>query len=177
MAWALALVAAIAVGLPVGAWLIIRRLPAPRAIRAARTGYDAIDKWLLNEYGLPPRERWRVRNAVFNGSQVSEPALARAVHELATRVLADGFRMLRLSRVLGWIDLAAAAGFAGAGTALLVTGRAQAELVLGALGLVNSVVFLLLGVAYAQVTPRQIRRRAEQARRLNSAGHSGATPF
>ncbi len=46
MAWALALVVAIGAGLPVAAWSITRRLPAPRPGR----GYDAIDRWLADRH-------------------------------------------------------------------------------------------------------------------------------
>jgi hypothetical protein len=176
MVWALALVAAIAVGLPVGAWLITRHLPAPRGTGAGGAGYDAIDRWLVSEYGLPSRERWRVRDAVFGSGQVSEPALIQAVHELAARVLAGGFRTLRLRRVAGWMDLAVAAGLASTGLTLLVTGHGQAERVIGWLALINCVIFLVTGVARALVGPRQIRRHAEQALRLNNAGRGGTTP-
>jgi len=97
MAWALALVVVIGVGLPVAAWLITRQLPPPRAMSRLGAGYDAIDKWLLDQYQLAPPERWRVRKAVFRGDQVSDAMLTPATHGPAIRVLGGGFRMLRLS--------------------------------------------------------------------------------
>jgi hypothetical protein len=125
---------------------------------------------------LPSRERWRVRGAVFGSGQVSEPALIQAAHELAARVLAGGFRTLRLRRVAGWMDLAGAAGLASTGIVLLVAGHGQAELAIGGVALINCVILLVTGVARALVVPRQIRRHAEQALQLNNAGPGGTTP-
>lgn len=50
MAWALALVVAIGAGLPVAAWSITRRLPAPNPARRPGRGYDAIDRWLADRH-------------------------------------------------------------------------------------------------------------------------------
>ena len=110
MAWALALVAVIGVGLPMAAWLITRRLPPPRAVSRLGAGYDAVDKWLLDQYRLAPHDRWRVRKVVFQGGQVSQAALTPAARGLATQVLTGGFWLLRLSRLLGWVDLLLAVG-------------------------------------------------------------------
>jgi hypothetical protein len=121
MAWALALVVAIGVGLPVAAWSITRRLPPPNTARWAGRGYDAIDRWLADRYQLAWLERSRVRTAVFGGRQVEEPQLAPAAHGLAAQVLAGGFRVLRWSRVLGWADLGLGIGLGAAGVAWLIT--------------------------------------------------------
>lgn len=85
MLWALALVVAIAIGLLLATWLITRRLPPPRVTGRLGAGYDAIDRWLLDEYRLAPQDRWRVRDAVFRGGNASEPALIPAMRGLATQ--------------------------------------------------------------------------------------------
>jgi hypothetical protein len=170
MAWALALVVVIGVGLPVAAWLITRRLPPPRTVGRLGVGYDAIDKWLLDRYQLPPHDRWRVRKAVFQGHQVNDAALARAAHGLATRVLTGGFRVLRLSQVLGWVDLMMGIGFAGTGIFLLITSHDAEGLVLGILSLVNSGLFMFAGMGRALRTPKQIRRNVARALQLNQDG-------
>ncbi len=164
MAWALTIVVAIGVGLPTAAWLITRRLPSARPASRLGVGYDAIDKWLLDQYQLPPHDRWRVRKAVFQGSQVNEATLGRATNDLANRVLTGGFRRLRLSQGLGWVELIASVGFAGTGIFLLIT---MDGLVLGILGLVNSGLFMFAGMMRARWFPKQIRRNVTKALQLN----------
>jgi hypothetical protein len=130
-------------------------------------GYDAIDKWLLDRYRLPPQDRSRVRSAVFQGRQVSDAALARAAHGLAAKLLTEGFRVLRLSQVLGWVDLMLAIGFAGTGIVVLVTSHHAEGLVLGVLSLINSGLFTFAGVMRALRAPKQVQRDAEKALQLN----------
>ncbi len=168
MVWALALVVVIGVGLPMIAWFIARRLPPPRrVVGRLGVGYDGIDRWLLDRYHLAPQDRWRVRKAVFSGRRISDPGLARAAHGLAAQAVSGGFRVLRLSRVFGWVDLMAAIGFAGFGIFLLSTSRHAGGLILGGLGLVNSALFGFPGVMRALVFPAQIRRNVVQALQLN----------
>ena len=167
MAWALALVVVIGVGLPVTAWLITRRLPPPRAMGRLGAGYDAIDKWLLNQYGLAPHERWRVRKAVFGGDPVSDSTLAPAAYGLAVHVLGGGFRVLRLSQVLGWVDLAMALGVAGAGIAMLATNHHAEGVLAGILGLTGGGLLAFAGVMRAVWFPKQIRRNVTKAVQLN----------
>ena len=125
-------------------------------------GYDAIDKWLLDRYQLPPHDRWRVRTAVFQGRQVSDATLAPAAHGLATRVLTGGFRVLRLSQVLGWVDLMVATGLAGAGLVLLITSHHAEGLVLGVISLVGSGLFHVRGCdARATVPTADSAQRGE----------------
>lgn len=169
MAWALALVVVIGVGLPVAAWSVTRRLPPPRrTVDRLGAGYDAIDRWLLNRYQLPPHERWRVRNAVFTGRQMSDAGLAPAAHGLAERVLAGGFGALRVTPLLGWVNAVAAIGFAAAGIVLLVTSRNTEGLVLGILGVINCGLFMFAGAGW-MVTANRVRRNAAQALQLNRA--------
>jgi hypothetical protein len=168
MAWALALVVVIGVGLPMAAWSITRRLPpSRRAANRLGAGYDSIDRWLRDQYQLPPHERWRVREAVFEGRQVSDAALVQATHGLAAWVLAGGFRTLRLSPALGWVNAVIAIGFTVTGIVLLVTSRHTEGLALGILGLVNCGLFMFAGVGWA-LSAKQVRHNATQALWLNA---------
>jgi hypothetical protein len=119
MAWALAAIVILSVGLPIGAWRHTRLRPPPPASRLG-TGYDQIDKWLLRYHSLLPLDRERVRKAVFQGRQIDNPALAPAAHDLAAKVLGGGFRALRASRALWWANMIMAIGLAAAGIVLLI---------------------------------------------------------
>ena len=167
MAWALALVVAIGVGLPVATWLITRRLPPPNTAGMAGKGHDAIDRWLAERYQLAWRDRSRVRTAVFQGRQVEEPHLAAAAHGLAARVLAGRFGALRWSRMLGWAELGLAIGLGVTWVVWLITGRGSEGVVLLVLGVVNAGLLLCAGAWRAWLEPRQIRRHAAEALRVN----------
>lgn len=166
MAWALVLVVAIGVGLPVAAWLITRRLPPPSTAGRAGRGHDAIDRWLADRYQLAWRDRSRVRTAVFRGRPVGEPYLAPAAHGLAAQVLAGRFRVLRWSRRLGWAEL----GLGVTWVIWLSTSRGSEGVVLLVVGVVNTGLWLSVGTWRAWLEPRQIRRHAAQALRF----HRGA---
>jgi hypothetical protein len=160
-AWVLALVVVVGVGLPVAGWLITRRAPPPRTADRLGAGSDTIDRWLLDQYQLPPRGRSRVRKAVFQGQQVSEAALAHAAAGLAARVLAGGFTVQQgagHTRPCRQLTIC----YAGLGIFLLTDGRA-----LGILTLVGSGLYLFVGVERALRAPRRIRRNAARALQLN----------
>ncbi len=159
MVWALAMIVVLAIGLPIGAWSYTRLRPPPAPSKLG-TAYDPIDRWLLRQHGLPPIDRERVRNAVFNGRHVRDPELAPAAHDLAARVLAGKFRMVRVSRALTWFDMITALGFITAGIALLIIGPGAGGRALGALCLLDSAIF-----SFASV----IRLRQSKKLQLNVA--------
>lgn len=161
-AWVLALVVVAGVGLPVAGWLITRRAPPPKTAGRLGARSDTIDRWLSEQYQLPLRDRSRVRKAVFQGQQVSEPALAHAAHGLAARMLAGGFTGQRVSQVTGWVNLVLAICYAGLGIFVLTDGSA-----LGILALIGSGLYLFVGVERALRAPRRIRRNAARALQLN----------
>lgn len=169
MLWALALVVVIAIGLPMAAWLITRRLPPPRPL-GSYGGHDAIDKWLRDEYRLAPKECQQVRDAVFKGGQVSEPALVPVTRDLAAQVLANRFRVLRLSQLLAWVNVGVAGGLAGGGTFVLVTGSATKWQALGVFWLIDSGVLLVAGAAGGLLGPKRLRRNAQKALELSQTG-------
>ncbi len=123
MAWAVAFVVILGVGLPVAAWWYSGRRP-PSPVTRLETSedriYGRIDKWLLKEYQLAPLDRGRVREAVFAGRQLDDPALARAAHQLASEVLRGRLGGLRLVRVMGGVFLVGPVGFAAGGIGGLV---------------------------------------------------------
>jgi hypothetical protein len=162
MAWALASIVLLAVALPIFAWQFTRRRPAPPVGRLG-TGYDKIDKWLIERYQLPPADRDRVRNAVSYGHQVRDPALALATCELAAEVL-RGRLGLRAWRVLGWANIIAGMAVAVWGIVGLIVGHQvdglPSLIPVGAL-------LAAVGVAFAFWRPRELRRKAAQALALN----------
>ena len=108
------------IGLPVALWLIARwRKFVPEKPQV----YGDVNKWLLSEYGLSSRDRSLVQGAVLGRYAVVtpldqapsgpsrqapgslRPELLAAAHGLAARIAADGFRMLRVSRRMGWASL------------------------------------------------------------------------
>ena len=145
MAWALAMIVVLAIGVPIVAWSYTRLRPPPAPSKLG-TAYDPIDGWLFQQHGLPPIDRERVRNAVFNGRQVRDPELAPAAHDLAARVLVGKFRMLRMSRALTWFNMIMAMGFVTAGIALLIIGPGAGGRALGVLCLLDSAIFSFASV-------------------------------
>jgi len=165
MVWALAVIAVLGVGVPVGAWSYTRLRPLPPVSRLG-TGYDPIDRWLLEHHGLPPLDRERVRVAVFQGRQVDDPALAPAAYDLAAKVLTGGFRVLRLSPLLEWANMFMAIGFAATGIGLLITSRHADGVALGILALFDGSMFTFAGVMQIRQAKR-IQHNATMARQLN----------
>ncbi len=123
MAWAVAFIVILGVGLPVAAWWYSGRRP-PSAVNRLGTSIDRIndriDKWLLKEYQLAPLDRGRIREAVFEGRQLDDPALARAAHQLASEVLRGRLGGLRLPTVMGGVFLVGPVVFAALGIGGLV---------------------------------------------------------
>lgn len=115
---------------------------------------------------LPPLERERVRAAVFEGRRVRDPELTAAARDLAAKVLNGEFKVLRVAPVLRWIHLASAAVFAAMGIGLLVTSKHADMRALGALGPVDSALFIFAAVFHAR-WPKRIHRHALTALELN----------
>lgn len=172
MVWALALIAVIGVGLPLIAWAVTRRLPPPRPGNRLGVGYDSVDKWLLTRHQLLPHDRWRVREAVFHGDQVNDPALAGIAHELAARLLAGKFWVMRFWYLMSWIMLLAALVFVIAGVIELTTpsgGVAQ-----GIVSLIDSGLFGLAAV-FGRLSWRWNRNNLVRALQLNGGKSTPGT--
>lgn len=165
MAWALATIVILGVGVPVTAWSYTR-LRSPPPVTPLGTGYDQIDKWLLERHRLPPLDRERVRRAVDRGRQVDNPALASAAHDLAAQILAGKFRALRLLPALGWINILMAAGFAATAIVLLVTSHETGGFVLAALAFVDCGMLTFVGLKWTR-SVKKIRDKAAAALQAN----------
>jgi hypothetical protein len=90
-------------------------------------------------------------------------AALEAARGLAAQVLADQIRKLRLSRRVGWIQLGTAAAYAAYGIFVLATGHGDP---VGAFLVLNAGIFGAGAVFNAVLTPRRIRRNAEQVLRI-----------
>lgn len=154
-------------GVPVAAWSYTRLRPPP-PVTPLGSGYDQIDKWLLEHHRLPPLDRERVRKAVGRGCQVDNPVLASAAHDLAAQVLAGKFRVLRLLPVLGWVNIMMAVGFAAVGIVLLVTSHDAGGFVVAALAVINCGLFTFVGVMRVW-SVKKIRDKATMALRANES--------
>lgn len=104
------------------------------------------------------------------GRRGSEPALTAATRGLVTQIFTRGFRVLRLSQVLGWADLTLAGVYAAPGITVLATLHPEVKWALGILALINSGAFLITGISRALVWPRKLRRNAERALQLSADG-------
>jgi hypothetical protein len=145
MLWALALVVVIAIGLPVGAWAVTRKLPPPRRVTRLGVGYGRADKWLLTQYQLPPHDRWRVREAVLGGRRVNDTSLERAAHGLAADLLARTPWSVRFLAVESWAMALLAAGFVCWAIVLFAT-RPPGGLAQGVSSLIDSGLFVLVAI-------------------------------
>jgi hypothetical protein len=165
MAWALAAIVILGVGVPIAAWSYTR-LHSPPPVTPLGTGYDQIDKWLLEQHRLPPLDRERVRKAVGQGCQVDNPVLASAAHDLAAQILAGKFRVVRLLPVLGWVNMIAAVGFAAVGLVLLAASHNAGGFVLATLALIDCGLFTFVGLVRVR-SVKKIRDRATMAQQAN----------
>jgi hypothetical protein len=170
MVGVLIVIAVLGIGLPGFLWLILRwRLSVPQKVQGVR--HDEIDKWLVSEFNLGWRDRSRVRRAVLAWQDAYpaslKPALLEAARGLAARVLADQIRQLRLSRRVGWTQLGMTVAGAGYGILVLATGWGGTS-ALGAFLVFNAGISGASAVFNAVLTPRRIRRNAEQVLRIAS---------
>jgi hypothetical protein len=171
----LIIIGVIGIGLPVVLWLIARWrksvLEKPRV-------YGEVNKWLLSGYGLGARDRSLVQEAVLGrcapvtaldqsqrrpAPQVPlslRPGLLEPAHGLAARVAADGFRMLRVTRRIGWVQLATGAIASVYGVCVLAAGRGGNPF-FGAYAVLDAGIFVPTGVYSALIIPRRRRHGAQ----------------
>jgi hypothetical protein len=172
----LIIIGVIGIGLPAGLWLIARWR---KAVPEKPQVYGEIDEWLLSEYGLGLGDRSLVREAVLGRyaavtaldlaprtpslkAPVSlRPELLAPAHGLASKVAADGFRMLRVARRGGWVQLATGAVFIVGGICALAAGwgcnRFSGTFVVA---VIDAAILVPTGVYNALIVPRRRRRSA-----------------
>ena len=107
-------------------------------------------------------DRGRIREAVFEGRQLDDPALARAAHQLASEVLRGRLGGLRLPTVMGGVFLVGPVGFAALGIGGLIISHDPRY----ALAIVCSAVFTVPAVMYIRLL-LQARRQVGLALELN----------
>ncbi len=84
MAWALAVIFLLGVGLPIAAWRLSRQLESRlQPVGGVGPPTDQVDKWLLEQHHLPAVQRRQVRDAVMYGRMVRDPALKHATRDVA----------------------------------------------------------------------------------------------
>jgi hypothetical protein len=168
MTYAAGVIVVIGVGLPLGAWLLTRRI-ARRPPGELGRG-DRVDDWLRQEYGLAWLERSRIQAAVAAGRRVSDPALEGAAHGLAARTLNGGLKADQQQRFAGLINLGISTLAFAAGVVDLLRHPSQHA----TLFLIPWGVFL---AAYGSFTffwlPKRRRQAAARALELNQAAAVG----
>jgi hypothetical protein len=164
MAWAASIIVLIGAGLPLGAWLLMRRL-AHRPPGDLSSG-DRVDDWLRREYGLAWLERSRVRTAVAEGRLVDDPALEGAAHGLAARTLSGSLRGGQLQRVAGRINLVIGAVLVAVGAARLAARTSQEA---ASFLIIEGVILTANGWVSFIWLPKRQRRAAARALGLNRA--------
>jgi hypothetical protein len=185
----LIIIGVIGIGLPVTLWLIARwRKSVPEKPQV----YGEVNKWLLSEYGLGSRDRSLVHRAVLGRyaavtaldqsalrpspqAPVSlRPELLDAAHGFAARVVADRFRVLRVVRLIGWLQLATGAVAIVCGVGMLAAGWGGNRF-FGAYVLVDAALFVPAGVYNALTVPRR-RRYGAQKYLATSGSDSPGSP-
>ena len=166
MAWAVAIIVVIGIGVPTAGWLISRRRGMQRQVSASGLGppSDAVDKWLIETYRLPALQRWQVRNAVVYGREVADPVLRCAAHDLAGCTLPGELTPGRGLRIGGVAMVAE-------GAAGMILGIAMVAAI-GGLGVdAAALIPVLFGVrwmAKGAATLRIVQQGATRARQLNA---------
>src|SRR5258708_14051917 len=76
MAWALAVIFLLGVGLPIAAWRLSRQLESRlQPVGGVGPPTDQVDKWLLEQHHLPAVPRRPVRESVLDAAMERDPAL------------------------------------------------------------------------------------------------------
>jgi hypothetical protein len=166
MAWALTIIVVIGVGLPFAAWRLGRHVDAGRQPSVGGLGppTDAVDKWLIDQHGLPAPQRWQVRDAVVYGHTVRDPALRPAAHDLAGCALRGELRLGRRIQIGSIVLMAEGAALIAIGIALLVMLGGPGDIVAVLIPFLLGAWYLARGV----IVLRRIRGAARRAYQLNA---------
>ena len=160
MVWALALVAVIAIGLPLAAWRLSRDLGPPKQALGGPIRTDRTDRWLFDHFQLGVMDRSRVRQAVFAGKALGEPALRRAACGFAAHVLRRRRRGARLARALGAFNAALGMGCLAVASSALASGQVAA---LSAVLVTEGIGFVVFGMLMAIAGARQQKQIIDNA--------------
>jgi hypothetical protein len=159
VAWAWAVLAIVAVGIPAAVWLRSRNLKPPQEPYGSPIPHlDRVDRWLYDQYQLANLDRSRARQAVVEGREVSEPRLRPAAHGLAEAMLSG--QVGSLTRRKERIALGANLG--------LMIAILAASIATGRYEMLVGVTFGLVLLPVAARTWKRDRQRVERARQLNA---------
>ena len=161
MAWALAVIFLLGVGLPIAAWRFGGRLESrPQPVGRVGPPTDQVEKWLLDQHHLPALQRRQVRDAVIYGRLVRDPTLKQATRDLAGTALRGELKLGGSIRIASYIMLANGVGVIAIGVFAWVSMASPAVVVailLGAWWLVRAVLVV-----------RTIQRGPGRAYQLNA---------
>lgn len=184
----LIIIGVMGIGLPMALWLVARwRKSVPE--KPPRVSGE-VNKWLLSEYGLGSRDRSVVQEAVLGryaavtvldqpprrptpAPTSLRPELLEAAYGLAARVAADRFRMLRVARRTGWVQLATCAVAVVYGVCVLAAGWDNPFF--GAYAVLQASLFVPAGVYGALIILRRRRHNAQNYLAMARPGEPGAT--
>src|SRR5258706_4223529 len=135
MAWALAVIFLLGVGLPIAAWRLSRHLESRlQPVGGAGLPADQVDKCLLEQHHLLAVQRRQVRDAVMYGRMVRDPALKHATRDLAGTALRGELKLGRSIRIASYVMLAAGVGVIAIGVFVWVSTASPAVVVAILLG-------------------------------------------
>jgi hypothetical protein len=161
MAWALAVIFLLGVGLPIAAWRLSRHLESRlQPVGGVCPPTDQVDKWLLEQHHLPALQRRQVRDAVMYGRMMRDPALKHVTRDLAGAALRGELKLGRSIRTASYVLLAEGVGVIAIGVFEWVSTANPAVVVailLGAWWLVRAVLAM-----------RTIQRGPGRAYQLNA---------
>lgn len=155
--WLWAVIAAIAVGLPILAWLLSRNLRPPRLGGSGPPGFGHIDRWLFEHYQLGALDRLHVEEAIFRDARkLREPRLRDAARGVAAELLSGRLRLPWQMRWGGWWLM-------GTGLTIITLVLIERFIThgvgeLGVLYVADGVPVTGLGVLLALWAPKQMRR-------------------
>lgn len=144
---------AVVVGVPAGMWVLTRRLASSEIPPSG----SRIDRWLYDRYPLRDTDRWRVRRAVLDGEELSDPLLRTAACGLAAAMLTGQIR--GMSPKTGWLVLGAAGG--------LIVAILAVALGTGHYSILSGAVVGVPLMALAVVGLKRTQYQVERARQLN----------
>jgi hypothetical protein len=160
MVWVGAITIALAVGVPIVAWSLSRKVrpwhvkpwrPAGRWLSAGET-----HRWLMDHYQLGARDRWQVAHAVLGGGKL-QPRLREPARGLAAALLSGELKTPGPTRPFFWMIIGL--GLAQTTFGLIGVLASHQDRGLGLTYLIEGPFGMACGAAGLVWAPRQLRRR------------------
>lgn len=171
MIWALGVIAIIVAGLPVTAWVTTRGL-ARRPSAPLKPYHGRADSWIHRQYGLDWADCSQIRNAVWMGRRVDNPALEDATHRLAAATLSGKVPGVRVLYLAAWMNIAIGLMMGALAISGLFWGSPR---FFSLIYIPEGTLFCTLGWLNYVRGPRRQRANATRARELNQLGAHSST--